>query len=96
MMLYMRTTVTLGAEAERLIKEAMRRHGGSFKQTLNRAVVRGLSDLEAAPGDPPFEVHAVPMTLRAGIDPTHLNRAADDLDAEAFVSLTARLQRERS
>ena len=47
----MRTTVTLEPEAERLLKEAMRRRGQSFKDVLNHAVCKGLADLEDA-GDP--------------------------------------------
>ena len=40
----------------------------------------------------PFEVHGSPMGLLAGQDPTQLNRLADDLEAQAFVHLTRRLE----
>ena len=38
----MRTTVTLDADVERLIKDAMRERGISFKDALNQAVRKGL------------------------------------------------------
>ena len=89
----MRTTVTLDPEAERLLKDAMRRHGQSFKQALNQAVVRGLAGLDAGADEVPFEVQAASMGLRSGQDPVALNRLNDDLEAEAFVELSARLAR---
>ena len=88
----MRTTVTLDLEAEHLLKEAMRRHGQSFKEVLNRAVIRGLADLEAGGDETPFEPESSPMRLLAGHDPAHLNRLNDDLEAQAFVDLTVRLE----
>ena len=39
----MRTTVTLDADAERLLRNAMRERGVSFKQALNDAVRTGLT-----------------------------------------------------
>lgn len=89
----MRTTVTLDPEAERLLKEAMRRHGQSFKQALNQAVVRGLAGLDADGDEAPYELRASPMGLRTGQDPAALNRLNDDLEAEAFVELSAQLER---
>lgn len=38
----MRTTVTLDADVERLIRSAMRERGVSFKEALNEAVRTGL------------------------------------------------------
>lgn len=93
MMPGMRTTVTLEPETERLLREAMRRHGCSFKEALNRAVVRGLAEPEhalEAPCTPPTAV----MGLKAGHDAAAMNRLADDLEAEAFRDLTQRLQNE--
>ena len=40
----MRTTVTLDPDVDRMLKEEMRRSGTSFRETLNRAVRRGLAD----------------------------------------------------
>ncbi|MDR0416630.1 MAG: hypothetical protein LBH76_04815 [Propionibacteriaceae bacterium] len=39
----MRTTLTLDAEAESLVKRAMAESGASFKQVVNGAIVRGLT-----------------------------------------------------
>ena len=91
-MLSMRTTVTLDFEAERLLKEAMRRRGQSFKVVLNQAVVRGLADLEVGGDEVPFELESSPMRMRAGHDPAHLNQLNDDLEAQTFAGLTARLE----
>lgn len=44
----MRTTVTLDADAERLLRNAMRERGASFKAVLNDAVRRGLSTTRPA------------------------------------------------
>jgi hypothetical protein len=95
MMPTMRTTVTLEPETERLLREAMRRRGQSFKTVLNQAVLRGLADLAPNDGDePPFEVESSPMGLLAGLDPAHLNRLNDDLEAQAFVELASRLAKD--
>ena len=88
----MRTTVTLDPEAERLLKEAMRRRGQTFKAVLNQAVLKGLADLEAGGDETPFELEASAMRLLAGHDPAQLNRLNDDLEAQAFVDLTVRLE----
>ncbi len=89
----MRTTVTLEPEAERLLKEAMRRRGRTFKEVLNQAVIKGLADLEVGSDESPFVLESSPMRLLAGHDPGHLNRLNDDLEAQAFVDLTVRLER---
>ena len=91
MMQSMRTTVTLEPETERLLREAMRRHGFSFKEALNRAVVRGLAEPDQA-AEAPCTPPTAAMGLRAGYDGAAMNRLADDLEAEAFRSLTERLQ----
>lgn len=88
----MRTTVTLDRDVERLLREAMHRTRRSFKETLNAAVRQGLGATTARTRVAPFVVQARPMGLRAGIDPTGLNKLADDLEAEAF---PAKLRRVR-
>ena len=66
MMLTMRTTVTLEPETERLLREAMRQRGQSFKEALNQAVVRGLADLRCDAEEAAFVPLTFPMGLRAG------------------------------
>jgi hypothetical protein len=91
----MRTTVTLDPEAERLLKEAMRRRGISFKEALNRAVLEGLADLAASGAEPPFETEAFPMGILPGCNPTQLTRLHDEFEADAFLELTRKLEHQR-
>jgi len=87
----MRTTVTLDPETERLLREAMRQRGQSFKEALNRAVVQGLADLRSDAGEAPFVPTTYPMDLRAGFDPAHLGELGDELEVDAFLDLSRRL-----
>jgi hypothetical protein len=48
----MRTTVTLDPDVKVLIEQAMREHGLSFKQALNRAVRAGLARTDELPVEP--------------------------------------------
>ena len=91
MMLTMRTTVTLDPETERLLREAMRQRGQSFKETLNQAVVRGLADLRGDAEDAPFVPRTFPMSLRAGHDPAYLDSLDGDIEVDAFLELSHRL-----
>ena len=44
----MRTTVTLDADAEKLLRSAVRERGASFKAVLNDAIRRGLAPARPA------------------------------------------------
>ena len=81
----MRTTVTLDADVERLLKDAVRRSSRSFKEVLNRAVREGLASGSAPQLRKRFRVEARPMGLRPGIDPGALNSLADDLEIGEFL-----------
>jgi hypothetical protein len=87
----MRTTVTLDKDVERLLRDAMHRSRTSFKVTLNTAIRAGLT------GKPrqrkAFVVRARPMGSRAGIDPSGFNKLADDLEVQAFLEKTRRLEK---
>jgi hypothetical protein len=86
-----RTTVTLDSDVEQLLRDAMQRRRQSFKEALNQAIRRGLSDRQPGVSEPPFVVHAHAMGgVRPGIDPLRLNQMADELEADAFVALTTR------
>jgi hypothetical protein len=87
----MRTTVTLDADVEQLLRDAMQQQRQSFKEALNQAIRRGLSNAQAGAEDTPFVVRASQMGLRAGIDSARLNQVADELEAESFVELSRRL-----
>ncbi len=86
-----RTTVTLDADVEQLLRDAMQRSRRSFKETLNEAIRLGLKDRRAGAPEPPFLVRARSMACRAGIDPLRLNQTVDELEAEAFLEHTKRL-----
>jgi hypothetical protein len=47
----MRTTVTLDADVERLIRDAMRERGMSFKEALNQAARAGLRTNQDKPAE---------------------------------------------
>ena len=80
----MRTTVTLDADVERMLRDTMHRTRRSFKETLNRALRAGLTARRQPAGKPkPFVLTARPMGLREGIDPTALNKLADELEVDA-------------
>ena len=91
MMSFMRTTVTLEPETERLLREAMHQRGHSFKETLNQAVLRGLADLTGDAGQAPCVPPSFPMELRAGHDSAYLGALDDELEVEAFLDLSRRL-----
>ena len=84
----MRTTVTLEPEVERLLRDAMRRTGQSFKRVLNQAVIKGLANDSVIPDEEPFVVSSRPMGLRAGFDSGRFNSLSDEPEADAFVALT--------
>jgi hypothetical protein len=91
----MRTTVTLDPDVERLLREEVHRRRQSFKEVLNDAVRQGLRPARSGKRPKPFVVKARTMGLRTGIDPGRLNELADDLEVEAFLKLTRRLERKK-
>jgi hypothetical protein len=88
----MRTTVTLDPDVERLLREEVHRSRQSFKEVLNNAVRQGLRPSRAGKRRKPFVVKARAMGLRTGIDPGRLAELADDLEVDAFLQLTKRLE----
>jgi len=89
----MRTTVTLDADVERLLKNEAHARGKSFKVALNEAVRQAFRTRPARPGrHKPFIVKARPMGLRPGIDPVRLSELADEMEIDAFLATTKRLR----
>lgn len=84
----MRTTVTIDPDVQQLIQDAMQRSRQSFKEILNQALRRGLADMAPSVDEPPFQVDARPLGLRAGIDPARLNQLNDALEVDAFLAVT--------
>jgi len=86
----MRTTVTLDKDAERLLRAAMHDRRKSFKETLNDAIRSGLRAKPPSKIRPRFVIKAHPMGLRPGIDPTGLNKLADDLEVDNVLAKSGR------
>ena len=78
----MRTTVTFDDDVARLLREAQHREHKTFKQVLNEALRRGLT--EATPKLPPYRLVSHPSAVRPGVDITALNRLADELDDDSL------------
>jgi hypothetical protein len=88
----MRTTVTVDDDVEELLRQAMQQTGQSFKTTLNQAIRKGLATVAPGEPEPPFVIMSQSMGLRAGIDPAQLQHVGDELEVDAFLNLTRRLQ----
>ncbi len=90
----MRTTVTLDPDVERLLKDEAHRRGESFKVALNEAVRKAFRPASRSTAKrKPFVVKSYPMGLRPGIDYAKANKLADDLEIDAFIALTKRLEK---
>jgi hypothetical protein len=88
-----RTTLTLDPEVERLISDEVHRTRRPFKQVVNDAIRRGLAPRVR---DEPQETYRITVhrtKLRPGIDPTSMNRLADELDDEGTIEKETRNQR---
>lgn len=80
----MRTTVTFDDDVAALIAEAQHRGRTSFKQVVNDAVRRGLSEPGGAAT--PYRVRPHRSGVRPGIDITSLNRLADEIEDDALLA----------
>jgi hypothetical protein len=85
MMSFVRTTLTLDPDVARMLDDEVHRTRRPFKQIVNDALRRGLAPRVADETLEPYRVTVHKAKLRAGIDPTSLNRLADELDDEATV-----------
>lgn len=90
----MRTTITLDDGLARQLKDEMRARGTGFRETLEATLKRGLANKGTHPNPGTFRVHAKPMRLKTGIDPSRLHDIETDLEVERFLSVT-RKQQER-
>ena len=88
----MRTTVTIDRDVEQLLRDTMQRTRKSFKATLNQALRRGLCGDAGPNDDEPYQVRTRAMGIRAGIEPARLNQLNDELEVDAFLEVTRRLQ----
>ena len=92
----MKTTVTLDADVEQLLREEMRRQGKGFKETLNDALRRGLGLAGLESEARQFVVESRPLRLRTGLDPACLSGLDDGLEIAGFLGKTARLHERRA
>lgn len=81
--------MTLDSDVEQLLKDRMRRTHASFKETLNEAIRKGLSNSQEEPEEP-FEVTPWNMGLKTGIDPAGLNKLSDDMETDTFLEAAER------
>ena len=86
MMLFMRTTITLDKDVEKMLRDAMHHSRRSFKEMVNAAIRAGLSNKPAGSKRTPFKIKARPMHLKEGLDPAALNKMADELEVDAVLS----------
>ena len=84
-----RTTITLDPDLAAKLRALARERGISFKEAVNGAIRRGLT--EATPRAKPYRMPARAMGLRPGIDLDKALRLADELeDAEIVRKLELR------
>jgi hypothetical protein len=88
----MRTTVTVDPDVEALLRQAMQQSGQSFKTTLNQAIRRGLADVVLKSDESRFVVEAQDMGLRPGVDIANIHDLETDLEVEAFLEVTRKLE----
>jgi len=81
----MRTTLTLDPDVERLLSDEVHRTRRPLKQVVNDALRRGLGPRLADEPEAPYRVKVHHAKLRAGIDPTAMNRLADELEDESIL-----------
>ena len=77
----MRTTLTLDEPIDAKLRELAAARHISYKEVVNLALESGLQRLEAAEAVPAYKLEAFDMGLLSTIDPAHLNRLVDELEA---------------
>ena len=92
---FMRTTVALDSDVERILRESAFRTHRPFKRVLNDMLRTAIAASVPAGTAKPFTVKSRPMGLQAGVDPIGFSKLADDLEAAAFQDSTRRLMKSR-
>ena len=88
----MRTTLTIDNDIADSLKEQARLQGRPFKQVVNDALRRGLSQT-AREDLPVFRVKPFPGGFQPGIDPLKLNQLNDELMVQEFLEKNARIEK---
>jgi hypothetical protein len=84
----MRATVTVDHDVDQLLRLTMLNTGQNFKVTLNQAIRKGLANVTPDRVEKPFVVQPTSLGVLAGIDPSLLQELGDELEVDAFLSLT--------
>jgi hypothetical protein len=88
--------VTLDPDVERLLKNEAHKRGASFKVALNEAVRKAFRPISRSSAKrKPFVVKSHHMGLMPGIDYSKANKLADDMEIDAFIELTKRLEKQK-
>lgn len=87
----MRTTVTLDRDVERILRETALRTHKPFEKVLNETLRAGNEQVSGIGQAASFVLRSRPMGLRTGHDPAGFHRLAEDLEAEAFLETTRKL-----
>lgn len=84
----MRTTVTLDADAEALLRQEMTRRRLSFKAALNEAIRRAFHPAGGAGRR--YQVKPFRSKYRPGVDRLRLSQLADELESDVFLQAQRR------
>ena len=79
---FVRTTLTIEPDVEKLLQREMRHTDRSMKAVLNDALRIGLGAHGKPPRPPKFEVDPHPFGFKPGIDSDRLNQLVDELEVE--------------
>jgi hypothetical protein len=74
-----RTTLTIDDDVAAKLKSEMRRSGKSFRETVNRALRRGLNQEQNRRVEP-FVIRARPLGLRPGLDYDKVSDLLDQIE----------------
>ena len=80
---YMRTTLTLDDAIAEKLKQLAHRRQESFKETVNRILLRGLHAQELGEErKEPYRVMTFESSFRPGVDIARLNQLSDELETD--------------
>lgn len=85
MMLSMRTTLTIEADVERLLRHKMRRTNKTMKAVVNDALRVGLGTRGKSARLPRYKVKPHAFGFKPGVDIDRLNQLVDELEASEAV-----------
>lgn len=80
----MRTTLTLEPDVAERLQRILRERKHSLKELVNRALRKGLAEIEKEEPEKPYRVKPWPGGVMPGVDMDKINQYLDDLDAEEF------------